>query len=159
MPISKVDQETLDLDWFAVDRYGNLAHFATGGQGAIPRHEALSVDGLIHTSQLVKLSLFPITIPQVSPSLERRLGTMDGEKKERYLHSFMEFTKRGLFSFDYIHGVGRPQGYSIVARPAKPAHLADCPDNLQSLLQQIVFERLSFASAEKLDAAEVTSLG
>src|SRR5262249_30305721 len=73
MPISDIEEETLDLDWFALDRNGYIGYFTTGGMGDLPQtvREGCSVDSLARVTDFFLESVKPRATPIVNPALTR----------------------------------------------------------------------------------------
>src|SRR5262249_44019510 len=73
MPISDIEEETLDLDWFALDRNGHIGHFTTGGMGDLPQtvREGYSVDSLASVTDFFRTSVKPRATPIVNPALTK----------------------------------------------------------------------------------------
>ena len=109
---------TLDIDWFAVDAVGRIAHFATAGTGFVPEkskseHQVsdAAFDVLFEGKEFTQA----VIIEENLPNFE----TVD--QKKRYLCTFESMAKRGYFSFD-VAGFGADNSsYVLVARPAEPA--------------------------------------
>lgn len=108
-----MDEEFLevnDLDWFASYQDGLLAHFATAGRGFVPMavRESISVyeknyDYFFSVEDSIAVEVVDENLPVFSDSAQR----------DRYLQSFVDMARRGLFSYD----VSDTGGYNLIARP------------------------------------------
>lgn len=152
----KVDfDECVDLDWFAVDRNQHLAHFATGGKGAVPL-ELLSNRPHLQAALAIIRSLPQRCEALVNPELTSHVVLTDASAEARYLRSFVEMAQRGLYSFDCHLGTDAPAPYFLVAKPEIPLTL----DGLgESERQSIGLIRLhiSLFDETSLDVANLSS--
>lgn len=123
-----MDEEFLenDLDWFLSDQDGFLAHFATGGKGPIPEGIRKSLDNyeLIYDyfhslEQLSEVEVIECNVP----------GFLDEKQRSRYLKSFIEMSRKGLFSYDYRNG-----GYKLISKPKSPFKYSKLPDDIKSII-------------------------
>jgi hypothetical protein len=130
MHFSGIDQEVLDLDWFAVDADGRILHFASAG-GVLPASVAVSQEAL---ALLVEhFGSLPETLQadavQVAPSIKQ-------EKGIRY-DSFLDYARRGLFSFDKTDLGSRLNScYHLIARPQYQLTVADLPTEIAAIVSQ-----------------------
>lgn len=114
-----------DLDWFLSGQDGFLAHFATGGKGPVPDVIRESIDNY----ELVYdyfYSLEPLTEVEI---IECNLPDFSDEKKRfHYLKSFIEMSRKGLFSYDYRGGE-----YKLISKPQYPLRYSVLPDDIKKL--------------------------
>lgn len=126
----EMDEEFLevnDLDWFASCQSGLLAHFATGGRGFVPVavRKSISVyEEVYDYFQFIEAStdveVVEGNLPEFSSEVQR----------ERYLRSFVEMAKRGLFSYD-SSGDG---GYKLIVKPKRNRGCFDLLVGIKSAL-------------------------
>lgn len=126
----EMDDEFLeinDLDWFATCQDGLLAYFATGGRGFVPVEVRKSItvyetiyDYFFSIEDSVGVEVVEENVPGFSSDFER----------ERYLRSFVDMARRGLFSYD-VNGGG---GYSLIARPEKNRGRCDLPEGIKNIV-------------------------
>lgn len=128
--------EVNDLDWFASCQDGLLAHFATGGRGFVPLEvrESISVyeniyDYFFSIEDSVGVEVVEENLPEFNDSVQR----------ERYLRSFVDMARRGLFSYD----VNDRGGYSLIARPKKNRGVCDLPGGIKDIVHVL---SLSFSA-------------
>ncbi|NDJ59339.1 hypothetical protein GWD52_20580 [Enterobacteriaceae bacterium 4M9] len=115
-----------DLDWFLSGQDGFLAHFATGGKGPVPEEIRESIDNyeLIYD---FFYSLKPLSDVEV---IEYNLPDFSDEKQQcRYLKSFVEMSRKGLFSYDYRNGE-----YKLISKPQTPLNFALLPDDIKEII-------------------------
>lgn len=115
-----------DLDWFLSGQDGFLAHFATGGKGPIPEKIRESIDNyeLIYD---YFYSLEPLSDVEV---IEYNLPDFsDEEQRSRYLKSFIEMSRKGLFSYDY-----RNDEYKLISKPLYPLRYSVLPDDIKGVI-------------------------
>ncbi|WP_262811063.1 hypothetical protein [Enterobacter quasiroggenkampii] len=114
-----------DLDWFLSGQDGFLAHFATGGKGPVPEEIRESIDNyeLIYD---YFYSLEPLTDVEV---VEYNLPYFpDEEQRSRYLKSFTEMSRKGLFSYDFRDGE-----YKLISKPLYPLKFSMLPGDIKSI--------------------------
>lgn len=87
----------LDIDWFAVDAEGKIAHFATGGVGFLPAETGNDLqaadsafDVLFAANEATSTIIIEEYLPDFSSAHER----------SQYLASFASMARRGYFSYD-----------------------------------------------------------
>ncbi|QHD08081.1 hypothetical protein [Pseudomonas sp. R76] len=112
--------ETYNLDWFASCPDGQLAHFATGGRCFVPMavRRSLSIyeniyDYFLSVEDDIAFEIVEGNLPEFSDSVQR----------ERYLRSFVDMARKGLFSYD----VSNSGGYSLIAKPQRNRRIDDLP--------------------------------
>jgi hypothetical protein len=112
-----------DVDWFATDSIGQLAHFTSAGHAPIP----LSIvrDDLANTHQMV------LQLPSdFSPELEVISQVEDAD----YRKVLRDMAGRGFFCFDAAEPDSRI--YMCVARPMRSLTLSQLPAALQEMLSK-----------------------
>lgn len=112
----------LDIDWFAVDVEGKIAHFATGGAGFLPPETRADLqaadaafDALFAAGETTSTIIIEENLPDFSSDHER----------SQYLASFENMAKRGYFSYDVADPSAQGSHYVLVAVPIKPALLEE----------------------------------
>lgn len=115
-----------DLDWFLSSQDGFLAHFATGGKGPVPDKIRESIDNyeLIYD---YFYSLEPLSDVEV---IKCNLPDFSDEKQRScYLKSFIEMSRKGLFSYDYRNGE-----YKLISKPQCPLRYSVLPDDIKGII-------------------------
>jgi len=150
--ISDLEEQTLDLDWFAVDANGEIGHFATGGLGFLP----LSVKACNENRVLLR-SFFRGLAGNgeaiESPSLASHRHFASEAEKERSLEDFVQMSSKGLYSFDCIFDRKRPSGYYLVVLPSNPLTVEELPDEIRPALELTRFPG-SFAKKDLFQGNE-----
>ena len=152
MIISDLEEETTDLDWFAIDQQGFIGHFTTGGAGALPRSVASSKEDLESVCKYFRSLPLNATVPLASQKAMAVLATKNDQAREKYLRDFLQMASRGLYSFDYQPTGKRPSPYFLVARPEQPLHFNDIPPEIQGLLKKIVLPDVIFVKDHTVSA-------
>lgn len=126
----EMDEEFLeinDLDWFAAVQDGLLGHFATGGQGFVPDAIKKSISqyeeiyGYFHSEiGEMRIEIVESNLPEFDSDVHRA----------RYLQSFIEMARKGLFSFD----VSEKGGYKLIARPEQGKKYDDLPEGVRNII-------------------------
>jgi hypothetical protein len=145
--------EYSDLDWFATDRTGAIAHFATGGKGAVPL-ELLSDRAHVQKTLAIARALPQVCEALINPDLSKYVAFGDPTAEARYLRSFVAMAERGLFSFDCYLDSEAPTPYFLVAKPEVPVSLGSLGVSDTQLLGLIRLH-LSFSVLTHIDVAEV----
>lgn len=115
-----------DLDWFLSSPDGYLAHFATAGQGPVPERIKVSVEDYNFIFDYV-YSLAPMSEVYV---IEANLPAFSNEQQRvGYLRSFVEMSRKGVFSYDYEQG-----GYKLIAKPKTPLKYESLPNEVKEVI-------------------------
>ena len=137
-----------DYDWFAISTDGYIAHFATGGTGAIPDKLHRNPDLIQQIKVSLIASLSPSSDYIINPNLEsyrpkELLGGIDV-----YLSSYIQMASLGLFSFDTLQDDDMPSSYYLVAEPRTPIHIQQLPHSVQEMLAEFHLASLNLADKE-----------
>ena len=110
----------IDLDWFAQDQLGQIAHFASGGRAFIPSFwEGVELEEIYKKISQIPDQGDAQLIPQNLPKLNNP-GDVN-----RYSLSFRIFSGRGLYSFDTESMSAVAPGYRMIAAPKRPILFGD----------------------------------
>ena len=156
--ISDMDEEVNDYDWFAVDKEGNIGHFATGGVGTMPRSVAISSSDLTYVTDFFRRTLPSSTQAHLASKAREASEQMDSDALvERRFRDFIMMAGRGIYSFDHSYALGRPNQrirpcplYYRIAIPASPIHLSDLPDAIQAILVRTAMADVDFSRGEEV---------
>jgi hypothetical protein len=137
-----ITQETMDIDWFMVDRDGYIAHLASGGN-VLPKSVAISVED---NEALLNFFLSQKDISEV-------------QMKKMYSHnasSFIRMAKKGLFSFDRL----KPSDcncttYRKVVLPLVPLRIETLPSEIVDILSRTRTDQILFSQTDILDWATI----
>ncbi len=124
----------LDLDWFAVDKDGFIAHFATAG-GSLPASVA---DHKENHERIIKyFRLIPATRRIGKPDTEFGLHVVldDAQARSRYLEDFRSMGMRGLYSYD---AAPLTNGHVFVRiySPEAPLRRSELPPEIAMILSR-----------------------
>ncbi|AUG39753.1 hypothetical protein CXP47_07600 [Pseudomonas chlororaphis] len=132
--------ETNDLDWFACCQDGLLAHFASGGRGFVP----VAIRKSVFEYEVIYDYFYSLTDGFEFEVVERNLQEFNSAaQRDRYLQSFVEMAKRGLFSYDVSDA-----GYKLIARPKGFKKFQELPDEIKNVLHV-----LSVSVSENVDVS------
>jgi hypothetical protein len=147
MEVSLEDQLG-DLDWFCVDKAGNIGHFATAGIVPLPRAVAECNEALTALAQYFyerDASTEAIIDPQALLNAGK-IGS-DPVSQNLFLRDFREMARRGLYSYDaFMRGPSAPE-YHRVAVPVIPLPVDALPPAIRELLAAVTFSDIDFKSA------------
>ena len=116
-----------DVDWFATDSVGQLAHFTSAGHAPIP--SSIVRDDLAKTHQ---------TVLQLPSDFSPEVEIISDVEDEDYRKMLREMAGRGFFCFDAAEPNSRI--YKCVARPARPLTLSQLPASVQEVLSRTRLE-------------------
>lgn len=138
MELSEIEQSTQDLDWFAVDSRGSIAHFASGGK-LLPKTVSQSKED----SEKLQLFFRSLSDERTSAETDSQLSEMveltDDSSRNQYLTDFSSMSQRGLYSYDSPLS-GNRSIYFRVASPKTPLTVDDLPDEISALLTRTRYE-------------------
>ena len=153
------DQEQdWDLDWFALDAGGAVAHFTTGGCGALPRSVASASqaerDALVEYFQ---------ALPEVgraifNPAWVGTIKLVPGANSEpgEVFRPWLRAAARGLYAFDYLDDRRRrPRPDRVVARPEVPLRADELPPEVRVIVARTVLRDVVFASQDVVGMASL----
>lgn len=155
--ITEEDEAAADLDWFAVDAQGAVAHFTTGGCGALPRGVAASKEDL-ETLRAYLTTLPETTIAIVNPNRATTIPLFPTVKPEPVarLRPWTAAAARGLYAYDYVEDrKRRPRPYLLVARPELPLLAAELPPDIRTLLARTTLRDVTFSRDDVIGLASL----
>jgi hypothetical protein len=135
-----------EFDWFAVDAAGHVGHFSTAGYGLVPLPVLDRLDAA-QTAELWSLGERLLALPVIGRATGHRPGQLD---------DWLEFARRGLFSFDWQHWSGP---YQRAATPSVPVGVAALPTELQRLVRLVEWPVVVFAELQSVRPEELCPCG
>lgn len=154
MEYSEEAQSYLDIDWFAVDKEGNVIHFASGG-GQLPYSVALSKE------DNEKIAIYIRTLPvksenvKISPVLGDEITFSNEQEKDRYLRDFTMASKKGMFSFDKSSpGDFLNKNYHLVTIPGNLLKISDLPSDIALVINRTKIKK-QILGTYKLSVEEI----
>ncbi|WP_439815587.1 hypothetical protein [Zavarzinia sp. CC-PAN008] len=135
----------IDLGWWAIDRDGLIATFATGGVGPVPSYFLTLSDG----SQTVLFDFFD-ALPVIN---DRNTATVCSTN-EAWVHP----VERGLHCYDW-EDVHRPASrhsnvYELQGRPPRHLTIDQVPADLRQMLEPLRMRTISFAGEPTVDVTQ-----
>jgi hypothetical protein len=133
MTISDVEEETPDLEWFAIDTGGAVGCFTTGGRGFLPpevkgcREDVASLANYFRNAEANGAG-------RVAASVGEHV--MKSSDQNTYLGDFLAMASKGIYSFDCLMERIRPSPYFLVAIPSRPINVSELPLHLQTCLMK-----------------------
>lgn len=133
----------IDMEWYGVDRQGNIAVFCSAGEGFLP--EFVCED----RERAEALIEYFAAAEKITGSLLLRPKTEQGEETAR------DFSDRGLYYFDADDGT-RPglctlhTYYTKQSCPQKPLQYKQLPEHIRELLKHNLMETEDFSIAETI---------
>jgi len=152
--ITTSEEFTRDWDWYACDQEGHIGHFTTAGLRCLPK--AVKEDRAA-AERVVNFFLNDASETGnfiVRPGVETDAGGWDKPgARDRYLKSFAEMARKGMFSYNTQMIHGSRGGYYLVAIPEHPMHIADLPLEIARLVRR-VRAPLLFANTDHIAEAD-----
>jgi hypothetical protein len=147
-------QEAFDVDWFATDKYGNVAHFTSAG-GKLPDSVCASKE------DNERLLSFFKSLPAINNEivLNGEIGRseelMMQKDVERRFGDFIFMSQRGLYSFDKkVLGRFGDTDFLVVSKPLLPLNVNSLPDDIRSLVLRTKIEN-DLSDVNELDVAKI----
>ena len=130
---TEIEQEALDIDWFFTNN--EYVGFCASGGGLLPPSVVKSKEN----NELLR-SYFN-DLPErsetiINPLLDKTIENPD----ERYLFSFIEMAKKGIFAFDRTMLENHlDPNYHLVATPVNPIRIQELPSEILKVLSDTVY--------------------
>jgi hypothetical protein len=160
MRVTNVDETTLDVKWFLIDREGAIGAFATAGAGEIPDSYRESMEELSQLRHFFRVGCEITTSLIVDPSLANRFGLHDRSMAIEYAGSYKhQFSRRGLYFFDCDPEGPMPRGYFRVSLPLKPLDAKELPAEIQRIIRSKGAPHIPFAELQDVPASLIRSWG
>lgn len=136
MEFTEEQQRTLDIDWYAVDSAGELAHFTSAGSKLPPSIAISEAENDLVCEYIGTLSSDSIAVV-VSDQLEDIEHFSSEEERSRYLNYFTSIAGRGIYSFDKSNvGKYSDGNYHLVAIPTTPLKIDQVPLEIRSIIER-----------------------
>lgn len=134
-----------DLDWYAVDKQGNIAQFLTGGHRLLP--PSFSLDRELSEKLTDYFDNLPFTEGDFvfCPNLERNMRDFEANRMNKnFMHFSKKMAAKGLFSFDSDSDANKDRPYFRVTLPKQALKLTDLPQDIKAILNNLKFIEISF---------------
>lgn len=141
--ISAEECFTLDMEWYGVDRQGNIAVFCSAGEGNLPEFVCENAE------RADKLTEYFNGIGKNSDSVLLFSKTVQAERVA------MNFSDKGLYYYDADGGaeIGIStlnRYYTRQSYPEKPLKYADLPKHIKEALKHNFMETEDFSLEDKI---------
>jgi hypothetical protein len=152
--IEAAEELTRDWDWYACDQEGHIGHFTTAGLRGLPRsvkedRDALERVGRYLSEDRKKWSEYSIRAGVAADAG----GWKNSVARDRYLRSFIQAARRGMFSYNTEMRRGSDAKYYLVAKPDQPLRMSDLPPDIGAILSKTQVP-ISFAIEEYITETE-----
>jgi hypothetical protein len=137
MEFTDNEQMTLDLDWFATDSAGHLAHFASAGR-PLPVSVAASKEENSLVREFFRSLPATRSACEVDSELAKFVVFENSEQRSRYLNDFQSMGSRGLYSYDTPLSEGQKLFFRVCS-PQEHLTLSDLPSEVAAIVQRTVF--------------------
>lgn len=117
-----------ELDWYAIDRNGNLAIFSAIMGAPIPEATKRSFNNYNELQEII------YSLPKTTSSILTAV-------EQGNFSNWIAYAEKGLFAFDFqdVHRIVAKGQYDLVAKPTSPLRLKDIqmPSKLLDTLAQL----------------------
>jgi hypothetical protein len=128
---------SMDTEWFAVDRDGQVALFLTGENGSMPkRAQAVSMDEVL----------------RALGGSQAAIEALDSS----YDEALLELARLGLHVYEDASGDWFSGPYQRTHRPAKPLHVDQLPPSLRRQAKGVRLDALRFEEKDLLQPSDHT---
>lgn len=150
MEYSHEMQCAFDIDWFAIDDNGNIAHFASCCSAIPPSVAASKEDNELLFQYFKSLPDIAENIA-VRKDIEKLLGTNAAGAMKSYLADFMGWARKGLLAYDTKHvGVFSNTEYDLITQPDVLVNATHIPPQALIILKRTKLKG-AFADVPELD--------
>lgn len=119
---------TQELDWYAIDKKGNIGMFSAIMDAPIPSNIKESYENYIGLRHLIK-------------SLQKSTLSILTTAEQGNRSDWISYAEKGLFAFDFqdAHRSTVKNQYDLIARPVQPLNIRDIniPTNLLDTLARL----------------------
>jgi hypothetical protein len=151
MAISDIDQETQDLEWFAIDACGSIGFFTTGGVGVLPATVAVSANDQQVVADFFWNTLIPSASANLSDGTQVLQDQIQNDSTLGQFRDWLQMAARGLYGFDYQPARVRPTPtYNRVTVPTTPLRVELLPHHVQEILARTVLSEALFAQHDRV---------
>lgn len=154
--ISIIEQATLDLDWFIVDKKGSIAIFSSGG-GILPKYicENYDVASLKTVSKFFQDLNFINENVKINSELSRFVDFKTEDEYTSYIKFSTSYSQKGLYAFDHTVPCDMVETmYHLVASPVIPLNINDIPVEIMRKLTIQTFQG-NFEGLKEFDIKEL----
>jgi hypothetical protein len=148
------EELTRDWDWYACDKEGNIGHFTTAGLRSLPRSVRQNQKALERIERYLCEERKEWSDCSIRARAEIDAGGWKGSvARDRYLRSFVQAARRGMFSYNTEMRRGPDAKYYLVAKPDKPLRMSDLPADIGDILSK-THASISFVTREYIIESE-----
>jgi hypothetical protein len=152
--IEAAEELTRDWDWYACDQEGNIGHFTTAGLRGLPRSVKQDREALECVGRYLLEERKEWSECSIRAGVEADAGGWKNMvARDRYLRSFIQAARRGVFSYNTEMRRGSDAKYYLVAKPNKPLRTSDLPPEIGAILSK-THAPISFAIREYIPEGE-----
>lgn len=141
--ITKAELECMDLEWFAIDKKGQVAVFCSAGVANVPEFVCSDEDS---TNELMELFDMLPNVSEVELCFEESISNSGSVKVAN------DFSKKGLYYFDSDDNSRKKDNiasfqeyYTINSRPLKPVIYNELPARIKELMKDNILEIEDFS--------------
>lgn len=152
--IDTSEEFTRDWDWYACDETGNIGHFTTAGLRALPPTVKQDREATERLTQYFLGEANESCGYSIRAEAEADAGGWQKPgARDRFLKSFAEVARKGVFSYNTEMLHGREAKYYLVLIPECPLRVPDLPPEIRKVVSRIIAP-LSFVTAEYIPEAD-----
>ncbi|WP_010252796.1 hypothetical protein [Acetivibrio cellulolyticus] len=152
------DDEVFEYDilWFAVDSQNEIAQFDSGVYGLLPESVRGSLEDLESIACFILEKLDDTSQTKVSENVFDRVILKDSREvtKKSYFKHSLEFSRKGLYSYESYDSKPTSYQYFRVSMPDNPLKLSDLPEKYKCILEKYRLEECVFSEMELITIKE-----
>jgi hypothetical protein len=150
----EMDEEFLelnDLDWFASCQKKVVLHFATAGRGFVPEVIRRSIEDYEEIYDYFFSGAADSDVEIVESNLP---SFISGVERDRYLKSFCDVARKGIYSYDFSHG----NKYKLIAKPVTPLVFSKLSERIRNIISKAPFSPTIFIDIYDLHKIDADNL-
>jgi len=138
MRITEIDLEIGDIEWYALDEYGRVARFTSGGSSAVPEYVCESIEELeficdfFRDNKTDKSTLAVFTYAAAK------------YPDENFRNECQLLSSKGLYVFDFSGEMDDLDTYILISRPEKSTTISNLPLDIQIRMKKFKIEGADF---------------
>lgn len=141
-----LDMEIMDIDWYAVDQSGYIAHFMSGVYGKLPQfiQRDRQRNEWLH-------EFFSNSLPEMCGAVLLCTDSdivLSSEIYTKFLESCKHVSRCGLYCYDSSNGEQHTQAYHLVCRPEIPLHISMLPPDAAQQLSTMRLANAEYSSGD-----------
>jgi hypothetical protein len=135
--ISELEVEIEDVEWFAIDSEGEIAHFTSGAYGLLPKSVTQSRENLDVITDFFSTELQVTTLGEIDDKAFSMVNLRSDSPEIRQIvfEESLEMASKGLYSYDSYDAVANSEIYFRVSLPNVPLRIDSLPPHIRRVIE------------------------